>query len=767
MARRTDPTTGHQRLLGLLAVAGLAVAMAFAFGRVFAGRIPTWQLVATALTSVAVAALFERRGLWLATIASLVGLALLIAWIVLPQTTWYGVPTLRTLRALGRSLEFVGQQARVRVAPTAPLPPLLLAGVTAIWTASFSIHALAIRAGSPLLAVLPPIALVGFADTVLQDGARPIYAVTLLAAALGIVFADGIRRVRQWGPVWSSGRRHRLSASVRGSRPVAFLVIASAVLVPGLLPGFRSAPLVDLSTEGDSGAGLDPFISIHAQLDDEVARDLFEVQAAEPAYWRTLALDEFDGETWSSSDPDGRVRGEQLITPVALPQDLNDVPPDAPELTQRFRIVYDIDAPYVPMAHAAQEVATPIGEITYDGFLQQMLFEDGLGEGLEYTVTSKIVNPTPEQLDAVRYLTELQYGRYTLVPESVDPRVEQIARRWTRNEPTPYRKILELQRRFTGGDFFYSTEVEPVADADALLQFLTVSHTGFCQQFATAMATMVRTLGYPARVAVGYRPGTAEEGVFTVQTKDAHAWVEVYFAGYGWLQFEPTPTRGIHPNANPGTYLNPSTPAPSEGSTGGQQPNENSLGGGGAEECLGPGGAPLQGQLCNTESRPSRGTGQLPPGFLEPETASDGSGYSVPYRLILLVLLAAFALLLIAVPIVKWILRRRVLARAGEPRARVLAAYRVFDGEAADLGMGRRDGETLEEHRARLTETVSFSDGHLVRLADATARAAYALDPPTHEEAEHIARDARVAVRDLRRDAGVARRILGIYRPGL
>ncbi len=765
MARRTDPATGHQRLLGLLAVAGLAVAMAFAFGRVFAGRVPTWQLVATALASVGVAALFERRGLWLATLASLVGLGLLIAWIVLPQTTWYGVPTLRTLRALGRSLEFVGQQARIRVAPTAPLPPLLLAGVTAIWTASFSIHALAIRAGSPLLAVLPPIALVGFADTVLQDGARPIYAVTMLAAAVAVVFADGIRRVRQWGPVWSSGRRHRLSASVRGSRPVAILVIASAVLVPGLLPGFRSDPLVDLSTEGDGGAGLDPFISIHAQLDEEVARDVFEVRADEPAYWRTLALDEFDGETWSSSDPDGSVRGQQLITPVAL--DPGDVPDEAPELSQRFRILNDIDAPYLPMAHPAQELVTPIGPITYDDFLQQTLLDDGLDEGLEYSVTSRIVNPTPEQLDAVRYLTALQYGKYTLVPDSVDPRVEQIAQRWTRNEPTPYRKILAIQQHFTGGDFFYSTEVEPVADVDALLEFLTVSRTGFCQQFATAMATMVRTLGFPARVAVGYRPGTADEGVFTVQTKDAHAWVEVFFAGYGWLQFEPTPTRGIHPNADPGTYLNPAAPSPSEGSTSGQQPNENSLGGGGGAACQGPGGQPLQGQLCNTESRPNGGSGRLPPGILDPETASDGSGYSVPYRRIFLVLLAAFALFLVAVPVAKWILRRRVLGRADEPRARVLAAYRVFDGEAADLGMGRREGETLEEHRERLAATVSFSDGHLGRLTDATTRAAYAPDGPTREEADHIARDARVALRDLRRDAGVVRRILGTYRPGL
>ena len=212
MARRADPTPGHQRFLGLAAVAGLSVATALAFGRVFTGRQATLELVAAALASVAIAALFERRGLLLATLASLVGLALAITWIVLPQTAWYGLPSIRTLRAIGRSLEFVGQQARVRVAPTPPLPPLMLAAVTAVWTAAFSSHALAIRAGSPLLAILPPIALVGFADTVLEDGARPIYAIILLAAALAVVFADGLRRVRQWGPVWSGSRSRRLGA---------------------------------------------------------------------------------------------------------------------------------------------------------------------------------------------------------------------------------------------------------------------------------------------------------------------------------------------------------------------------------------------------------------------------------------------------------------------------------------------------------------------------------------------------------------------------
>jgi len=345
MARRADPTPGHQRLLGLAAVAGLAVATALAFGRVFAGRAPTLQLVAAALASVAIAALFERRGLLLATLASLAGLAFAITWIVLPQTAWYGLPSIRTLRAVGRSLEFVGQQARVRVAPTPPLPPLMLAAVTAVWTAAFSSHALAIRAGSPLLAVLPPIALVGFADTVLEDGARPIYAIVLLAAAIAVVFADGLRRVRQWGPVWSGSRTRRLGPSVRGSRPVALMVIAAAVLVPGLLPGFRSGPLVDLSTAGDEGAGLDPFISIHAQLDEQEVRDLFEVETSQAQYWRLYTLDVFDGEEWRSSDPDGSVGGESVSVPTVLPQaPAYSFPPDTETQPFTFRVLSDFDA---------------------------------------------------------------------------------------------------------------------------------------------------------------------------------------------------------------------------------------------------------------------------------------------------------------------------------------------------------------------------------------------------------------------------------------
>jgi transglutaminase-like putative cysteine protease len=69
---------------------------------------------------------------------------------------------------------------------------------------------------------------------------------------------------------------------------------------------------------------------------------------------------------------------------------------------------------------------------------------------------------------------------------------------------------------------------------------------------------LVRELGLPARIAVGYRAGTIQDdGTYLVQSTDAHAWVEVFFEGYGWLSFEPTPGHGTHPNAQPGTYLAP------------------------------------------------------------------------------------------------------------------------------------------------------------------------------------------------------------------
>jgi transglutaminase-like putative cysteine protease len=765
MAQQPDPSAGRQRLVTLAAVAGLAAATAFAFGRIFTGRATTLGLVVAAVASVLIAGLVERRGLLVALAASAIGLAFALTWIVLPQTAWYGLPTLRTLRAVGRCLEFVGEQARVQVSPTPALPPLLLAAVTAVWTAAFSSHALAVRAGSPLLAVLPAVALVGFADAVLEDGARPVYAIVFLVATLAVVFEDGLRRVRQWGPVWSSIRGRRLSSiTARGARRIAALAVLAAVLVPGLLPGFRSAALVDFSTE-TGGIGLDPFVSILAQLDEEEAIDLFRVVAPSGSYWRLYALDTFDGTTWSSSDPLAE-EGLVLDSPARLADSVVGLEPFA----QRIRLLHDLDE-WLPMAYPPESVTHPFEEIRYNTDLGAAVVDGGLDEGIEYSVTSRLVRPSGEDLDLVSFDSLGDGGRYTFLPEDMNARVGQIAERWTRDEPTPYRQVLAIQNHFRDGSFSYSQDVEPTADSDALVEFLDGTRRGFCQQFATAMAVMVRELGYPARVAVGFQQGTRRGDTYTVRSRDAHAWVEVFFPGYGWLPFEPTPGR-TNPAAEFGTYLNPSAPGPDGESAGGAGATTGGTATGPAA-CADPAARRL-GEPCADPRFGRLQDAPLPPGFLgtpteplESPPVEEDDGYSVPYRWILGAVAGVAGALLVLVPVVKWVWRRRMLRRSREPRELVLAAYRVFDGSAADLGLGRADGETVQEHRARLAGAVRPSDGHLLRLSIAAARAAYAPEPPTRGDAEKALRDARGALSDLRRHAGPIRRVLGMYRPGV
>jgi hypothetical protein len=84
----------------------------------------------------------------------------------------------------------------------------------------------------------------------------------------------------------------------------------------------------------------------------------------------------------------------------------------------------------------------------------------------------------------------------------------------------------------------------------ALVGFVTQTHAGYCQFFAGAMALMLRYLGIPARVAVGFAGGTydSKHHLWNISDREAHAWVEVWFKGYGWLPFDPTPAaRGAAP----------------------------------------------------------------------------------------------------------------------------------------------------------------------------------------------------------------------------
>jgi transglutaminase-like putative cysteine protease len=118
------------------------------------------------------------------------------------------------------------------------------------------------------------------------------------------------------------------------------------------------------------------------------------------------------------------------------------------------------------------------------------------------------------------------------------------ARRVAGRAGSPYAAVLALEAWFRQrGGFRYDEQPTEVSGAP-LVQFVTRTKAGYCQHYAGAMAVMLRMLGIPARVAVGFTSGKLEDGKWIVTDHDAHAWVEVWFAGQGWVPFDPTPGRG-------------------------------------------------------------------------------------------------------------------------------------------------------------------------------------------------------------------------------
>lgn len=756
MARSQGTSPRAQRLTALAATGSIAVATAFAFGRVFTGHASTWRLVAVALTSAVVASAMERRGLVLATAASAAALVIVVGILVFPTTTWNGLPTIETLRRAAGASQFIGEQARLQVSPTAPLRPLFLAALVAIWAATYSCHALAFRAGSPLLALLPPIALLAFADTVLEELTKPIYGVVFVAAALMVVFADALRRVQAWGPVWARpGPRTRLSATAgRGARRVAVAAVTTAALVPVLVPGFGSKAIIDLSSGTSKDlVRLDPLVSVAASLARRDPVEVFQVATNVPSYWRILSLPTFDGERWLPAAPPS---GE----PITAGTDLSNGIVGAGTIDQTFRVTTNLDFQGLPLAYPPQRIDLPGAAVRYDAETGTAS-PGGLDAGATYRVQSIQVKPTPAQLASVVFPPPAQNPRYTALPDdSTIAQIRQIAARWTAGATTDYQRIVEIQDRLANTAIFtYDTTVPARGDSYTIVDFLTKTRRGFCQQFASSMAVMLRSLGLPARVAVGFTAGTYDPNtrVWRVSTKDAHAWVEVLFPTYGWLAFEPTPGRT---NPVAASY---------------QYPSQACASGTGSCETTGSAGGP---------GRPAGGSGDpsLPPKLLSlinreqvgairggrnPETlpgpvAASGRPSRAPIVLTLLGLALMTALLL---PPARALRRRARLRRArGSPRRLILATYDVFSERAADLGWPRGRGETFEEYRQRLAESETLTDGRLGRLTAIAGRAAYAAEDPKDDEAREASDAASAVIRDLRGRVGLARRIAGRYR---
>lgn len=724
--------SGDRRIL-IVALSLLGGVTGACFGRVFLGTQPAVRLAAAGVLAALIAALLARRSLAVSLAASAAGLLLTLGLLVFPEATWLGLPGPRTVEAIVRSLEVVTERAATEVAPAPPLAPLMTAAIMAVWSASTAAHALAVRSGSSVLPLLPGAALLGFSGVVTEEPPRPGYVLIYLAAAFAVLFAEAVQRTSSWG-----GPRTGTVFSGRWARIIGGTAALAAVAIPGVLPGFGRGAILEIDKPGER-IRVSPIVDIRPSLLQNPAADLFWVRAPRPAYWRMVVLDTFDGRLWKASETEAAGKqslgvGLDSLTPSSAPRR---------RLLEQEVEIARLAAPWLPAA--ADPVSIGLEDdlgASHDTRTGVLGLEADTADGMRYEVTSAQPWPNLRALEGVIPNNPLGDPRYTALPTGMPDRIREIALNVAGRADTAFDAVLAIQNYLRS--FRYDESVPAGHGSDDVLQFLERSRRGYCEQFAGTMAVLVRTLGYPARVSIGFLPGDPDEtGRFRVTTAQAHAWPEVHFGEYGWLPFEPTPSRN-NPSA---TYLLP--PSLRGRGTGGSAGGDD-------------GGT---GRLSAVEQRESFQPLRAPIEPL-PDPASGVGRERFPWwRLLLAALGIGAALVLVGAParaIGRWL----ALSGAREPRRRVLAAYAWLQDGASDLGLGRRQGETPQEYGERLRAIPGIPSDALDRIGLLAGRALYSPRGPERDQAEEAVDAARAVLRELRRRAGWLRSLTGALRPG-
>jgi protein-glutamine gamma-glutamyltransferase len=263
-------------------------------------------------------------------------------------------------------------------------------------------------------------------------------------------------------------------------------------------------------------------------------------------YWRGVALPNFDGHAWSKPR-------EEFVLSRSLGEDGFFLPnPDRIKIESKR-----IDS--IPRLIHYRVLMEPIGTNVF--FLApeprrvsgnyQLLSTDSGGAVYDfdsqhavsrYEADSDISKPSPEELRLAPedYPGEIGWNYLHLPP--TDLRVRQLAQRVTMSQPTEFDKARALEN-YLRANFQYTLDLPTTTPADPIANFLFERKKGHCEYFASAMAVMLRSVGIPSRVVNGFRSDEFNDltGNYVVRAKDAHAWVEAFFPGYGWQIFDPTP----------------------------------------------------------------------------------------------------------------------------------------------------------------------------------------------------------------------------------
>ncbi|MFV0309728.1 MAG: transglutaminaseTgpA domain-containing protein [Desertimonas sp.] len=459
-------------------------------------------------------------------------LAMLVVRLVHPDTVRAGlVPTGASWDAVAADLRFIGDEFAGAVAPVPYGGGWALLGMAALAAVVWLADAFAFSARGRGEALVPGAVLFVFVAAL--GTSRSAIPLTLALIATGVAVVAALRA--NFAPparTTLGPTRHPLVTVVPAAVLVGVVVVLSAWTVGPRLPGADDEPWVD--TRGNGGGGVtlvtSPLVDIRSRLVDQSDAEMMVVTATAEANWRVSTLAQFDGTTWGLPQRSlGSAGGE-----------LNEPRPASTRNEQIVRIV-NLGGRLVPAA--ADPVRVEGEGLRFNDDSSTLVRTDReLAAGDVYAVDSAMPSFEVAALQAAS-ASDPSDDIYLALPDDFPDTVRALAAEVTAGAATPYDQARTLQDWFRS-QFEYTLEVPAGHSISAIEAFLE-RRSGYCEQFAGTMAAMARSLGLPARVAVGFTPGTRDEtGAFHVTGRQAHAWPEIWFDGYGWVAFEPTPGRG-------------------------------------------------------------------------------------------------------------------------------------------------------------------------------------------------------------------------------
>jgi hypothetical protein len=494
---------------------------------------------------------------------------------------------------------------------------------------------------------------------------------------------------------------------------------------------------------------------------------VLEVTSPTPMYWKAATLSTFLVDHWQFSNQDRLVASANqgsLHVPSA----------DLPLNENIGHHVITVSVKVLGLADDHLVGADQPVQWNLPGGIESLLGSDGtvttladVPRNATYSVRVYDPTPTPEELNSAGLYFPSQIRRAVTInaltipmwPAKLATHVAPLApefmqasnQAWKNSHAsqakTEYGAVLALEQYYRSAPFKYSLTPNLPNALPPLAEFMLHVHRGYCQMFSGAMALVLRMHGIPARIAVGFTQGRLQgSDTYIVNDRDAHAWVEVYFPGYGWQPFEPTPgahvptdTSTSSPSfAKTRTGANPTLPASLQKLLGVTANGKKAL----------PKGVSGHGRAGGDASANARG------GILTGAGGSGSHGRFVTWLLTLAVILLA-AVLVLKVALVRW----RYLRRG--PRGQAAAAYHDLVTFVGDQGLEVRPDDTFDDLAGRVEKTFGVD---AAGFAESATRARYAPLPLAEREGRRMRQELRAVKRGVRRRLTARERATGAVR---